>query len=165
MINFVKVISTEIKKAQRVIKILRLGLSDVQTAEESVPFGIDSAVPKDFIAIYAPTSAKGTVIIGYLNKNQLAETGEMRIYSTNSAGNEVKMYIHLKTDGTAVFGGEADNLVRFTPVDDAIKDIKAFLQQELPLIAAGIATGGGSYTPGTPTFDVADAKIEEFKTL
>lgn len=166
MINFTKVISTTIDNLNmRLVKVFRLGLSDVQEPTESGPFGIDSNPVKDMIAVYAKTGEKGdTVIIGYLNKKQIAEIGETRIYSTDTNGN-VQIAIHLKNDGTAEVGGTGDNLVRYKPVEDLVSEINQFLNQQLPLIAAGITAGGGSYSPGVANFNISNAKIDELETI
>ncbi len=163
--NLVKVISTKIDNLNmRVVKFFRLGKSDVQEATEVSPFGIDSNPIKDMIAVYASTGEKGdTVIIGYLNKKQIAAVGETRIYSTDANGN-VKISIHLKNDGTAEIGGTGDNLVKYIPLKELVDSINNFLNIQLPLISAGIATGGGSYSPPRANFNISDAKIEKLKT-
>lgn len=148
----------------RVIKFLRFGLNDTQTATEAVPFGMDSNPVKDMIAIYSETSTMGeAVIIGYINENQLADPGETRIFSTDSSGG-LKTYIWLKADGKIQLGGTADNSVRWKPLDKFSDDLKQFLNIEMAKIAIGISAGGGSYSPGTPNFDVDDAKIDEIQT-
>lgn len=163
--QIVKIISSEIDKLnRRVVKFLRFGKSDVQTALQVSPFGLDSGPTKDMVAVYSQTSGTGeTVIIGYINKKELVEPGESRLYSTDSNG-ELKFYVHLKKDGTMWLNGGDDNLVRYIPLNQFVNDLKQFLTTELGLIATGITTGGGSYTPGSPTFDISDAKINEIKT-
>ncbi len=165
MIKLSKTISSKIDTlTMRVVKVFRLGKDDVQEATQVTPSGIDSAPIKDLIAVFAQTGDKGeTVIIGYLNRKQIAAIGETRIYSTDENGN-LKISIHLKNDGTAEVGGTGDNLVRYKPVEDAFKAIEDFLNQQLPLIATGISTGGGSYTPGIPSFAISSAKITALKT-
>jgi hypothetical protein len=163
--NLVKTISTRVDNlGMRLVKFFRFGKSDVQEVSEVSPFGLDSNPIKDMVAVYAKTADKGdAVIVGYLNKNRLAEIGEFRIYSTNAQGEE-QIYIHLKNDGTAQIGGTGDNLVRYKPVEDLVSEINQFLNQQLPLIASGIATGGGAYTPGVANFNISDAKIDELET-
>jgi hypothetical protein len=116
-------------------------------------------------AIFMQTGEKGkTVIVGYLNRNHISEKGEIRIYSTNESG-AVQIFLHLKNDGTAEFGGDADNLVRYSPLNSELQAFKNALTVELGLIAAGIAIVGGVYTPGALSIDISNAKIDEIKTL
>jgi hypothetical protein len=166
MANIVKVLSTFFDKLnRREIKVLRYGKSDVQTALETSPYGIDSNPIEGMMAIYAETNEKGkTVIVGYLNKNQLSESGEIRLYSTDDQG-ELKTYLWLKKDGNIELGGNSDNLVRYSPLDSALKNLALSINQQLTLIASGITTAGGAYTPQQIDIDIADAKIDEIKTL
>lgn len=164
--QLVKIISSEIKSLKRTIKALRFGKNDVQNTIEAMPYGIDSAPIKDMVAVYSETSERGkAVIIGYINKNQIAEPGEFRTFSTDSSG-DVQFYIYQKKDGTCHFGGDADNLVRYKKLKDAMDQLVLDLKAEFTLIQAGILAGGGSYNP-TPTFDIdiSAAKIIEIKTL
>ncbi len=150
---------------RRITKVRIFGIGDVQTGFEASPYGTDSNPIANMRAIYASTSEKGkNVIIGYINVNQLAAVGEHRIYSTDENG-ELKFYIWLKNDGTCQFGGSVDNLVRYSPLNEGAQDLVAQLQGELVKIAAGIATGGGSYSPATLSLDITDYKIDEMKTL
>ncbi|MBE9490873.1 MAG: hypothetical protein IMY67_11305 [Bacteroidetes bacterium] len=143
-----------------------MGGEDTQTAIQAAPFGIDSNPVPDLIAVYAQTSEAGrTVLIGYLNKEQVAAVGETRLFATDANGNEqVKGYIHLKNDETIEIGGNTDNMIRFSPLDSALQGLIVDLQAELVLIAAGIATGGGAYSPGILNLDISASKIEETKT-
>jgi hypothetical protein len=167
MANFVKVISSAIDNLhRRVVKFYRLGKSDVQTAIEAGPYGIDSNPIKDLIAVYAETGEKGkTVIVGYLNKNQLAAAGEVRLYSTDAAG-EQQFYIWLKNTGICEIGGAGDFLVRYNELETAFNELQSKFN-----------TFANSYTPGSPstlgtpptvspsTADITKAKITEIKTL
>lgn len=170
-----KVFSTEIDSlARRIVKFLRYGLKDVQTSVQVAPYGVDSNPVKDMIAIYGPTSEKGqTVIIGYINKNQLAGIGEFRTFSTDENG-AVKFYTWLKNDGTMEIGGDAKNMVRYQELETAFNELKgkfnSLVQAYNTHAHAGVTTGGGTSgtTPATATESTADisgAKIEEIKTL
>ena len=106
--QLVKVLSSSYDKAKkRLIKLTRFGKSDTQTAMEAMPFGLDSNPIKDMIAVYAATSETGKeVIIGYLNKNQLADAGELRLFSTDATGS-LKANVWLKKDGTIELNGNS----------------------------------------------------------
>lgn len=166
MITIATVISSEIIQSlkQRAVKVFRFGKDDVQTAKQGVPAGIDSSPIKDMIAIFAETGIKGkTTIVGYLSKDQLAEPGEIRMYSQDSQG-QVKNYIWTKIDGTIHFGGDQDNLLKYAPLAQVLAQYNTDILIELGKIAAGIATGGGSYTPGSLSLDISSAKATELKT-
>lgn len=165
MINLVKVISSAFDSVKRrIVKGYAMGTSDVRTAFEASPYGIDSNPIANMRAIYAETAVKGQpVIIGYVNKNQLADVGENRIYATDKDGN-LKFYIWQKADGTVEIGGTADNAVRYTPLNTGLQDFITLLQAELVKIAAGITGVGGSYAPGTMSIDISASKIDEIKT-
>lgn len=165
MAQLVKILSTSFDKLKsRVVKFTRFGLNDTQTATEVTAFGIDSNPLENMIAVYAETASKGdTVIIGYINKDQLAAPGEMRLFS-KAANGDLKTFIWLKANGKIQLGGDADNAVRYSELKNTVDSINQFLNQQLPLIAAGISTGGGSYSPSTANFDVSAAKIDEIQT-
>jgi hypothetical protein len=172
-----KIISTEIDKvARRVVKFLRFGLKDTQTALQVGPYGVDAHPIKDMIALYGPTSEKGdTVIIGYINKNALAAIGEHRIFSTDADG-AVKTFIWLKNDGAMQLGGTAKNLVRFQELEDGFNqlrdDLNSFIQQYNTFAVAYIP-GGPSVVGSPPTApqgtasnaNITGAKIDEITTL
>ena len=154
----------------RMIKLTVFGRNDSRECENAGPFGFDSAVPSDFVAVYANTGASGdNVVIGFINKNQICESGESRMYSTDSEGNEVKFYSHMFTDGTCHFGGDADFMVRFNELKKGFDQLKNDFNSHVHVTTA---TVGPSSTPGTiapPTTSssasIDSAKIEEIKTL
>ncbi len=174
--NLVKVISTEIDNLnRRVVKFLRMGKSDVQTSIEALPYGIDSNPIKDMVAVYAPTGEKGkTVIIGYLNKNQIADIGEVRTYSTNEDGEE-QFYTWLKNDGTLELGGDGKNVARYQELETAFNELRDDFNNFVNTVYnvhvhSGVLSGFAStaVTPsiGTPsTADITGAKIDEIKCL
>ena len=166
MMNLVKVISTQYDSFQkRMIKVLRFGKSDVQTPHEAAPYGVDSNPIKDMVAVFSETLEKGKpVIVGYLNKNQLAEPGEIRHFSTDSNGN-LKFYTWLKSDGTMEIGGNVDNMVRHAKLDLALQQQVNLINTELAKISAAVAVAGGSYVVAPISLDISPAKIDEVKTL
>lgn len=175
--NFVKVNTTFVDNlTRRVVKFLRLGKNDVQTSLQAGPYGSDTNPIKDMVAVYAPTLEKGkTVIVGYINKNQLAGPGEHRIYSTDEDG-EMQTYIWLKADGTMQIGGDTDNMVRFSELKTGFDQLKADLNDLITKYNAhvhtGVTTGNASSGAPPPTSlgtssnaNINDAKINEIKTL
>lgn len=143
-----QVISTEFNKVlQRIIKVRRFGKSDVQTSVEASPFGVDSNPIKNWVAVYAATSEKGkSVIVGYLNKNQLAAVGENRTYSTDAEGN-LKFYIWQKNDGTCELGGDSNFAVRFNELKTEFNKLKASHNT----LAQKWNSFCGVYVPGSPS--------------
>jgi hypothetical protein len=159
------VFSTSFDKAKRlVVKLLRFGLNDTQTAIEISPYGVDSNPIKDMIALYDKTPGSGeTVIVGYMNKNRLSAPGEFRAFSTDSSGN-LKSYIWLKNNGNLELNGNADHAVRFQALETALNNMVNLISENLPLIEAGIVAGGGTYTPIPVTLDISAAKIDTVLT-
>lgn len=173
-----KIVSVAKETGYQVIKFLGLGKDDTQTAYQATPYGIDSSPVKDMVAVYSPTGVKGeSVIIGYINKSQLAEPGEVRLYSTDSDGG-LKFYTWLKADGTYEVGGDADNMVRYSKLEEAFNQLKddhdALVQtfnNHIHITTATVGTG----PPGTiqatttteqpSTADITPAKIDEIKTI
>jgi hypothetical protein len=177
MINVTKTISTSIKNAVRFVKFLRMGKSDVQECRQASPFGVDSAPISDMAAIYAKTGEVGKpVVIGYINKNQIADVGENRLFSTDSDGNVV-FYIHMKNDGTAEIGGDSDNMVRYSELESAFNELRSDLNSLItaynthahPYVGLAVTVPGvtsPTSATGTPsTADITPAKINEIKTL
>ncbi len=167
MIFYTTILSTAIDSMKRrIIKILRFGKSDVQTATEVGPYGIDSNPIKDMVAIYAESSVKGdTVIIGYITKNKLADVGELRTYSTDSNGVE-KFYTWLKNDGSLELGGNIHNLVRYSTLNASLQSEVSLINAELAKVAVAInAIAPGSYVPTPITLNIESSKINEIKTL
>lgn len=167
MMILVKILSSALDDLQRRIpKFKRFGNSDVQTSFESGPYGIDSSPIKDMVAVYSETGEKGkTVIVGYINKNQLADVGETRLFSTDAQG-VLKSYAWLKNDGTIEFNGNENNLVRYTPLNSGLEAQKELINIELAKIAAAInAIVPLSYTPTPITIDISTSKVDELKTL
>jgi len=159
--NIVKVISTAAKNAKLFIKFLRFGDADVQDNHQFAPHGIDSNPIKDMVAIYMPTNVKGdSAIIGYINVSQVADVGETRMYSTDENG-DVKMYIHLKNDGTAELNGTGNFLVKFNELETAFNELKTAFNTHTHIGNLGAPTATG--LPQS-TANIAAAKHTDFKT-
>lgn len=162
MLQLTKVISTELDKAgRRLIKALRFGKNDYQTPMEAGPYGVDSNPIKDMIAVYGPTTEKGeAVVIGYIKKNQVAEPGEYRIFSTNAQG-EVQASVHLKANGVIVIGGgsieflgNAKTLAKFEELKDGFDQLREDFNNHLQnwnAFAAAYVPGSSSSVGLPPT--------------
>jgi len=176
--QLVKVISTELDNVKRrLVKVLRFGKSDVQTPFEAMPHGIDSNPVEDMVAVYGETTTKGKpVVIGYLNKEQLAEVGGTRIYSTDDEGS-VKFAIYLRADGTCEVGGDTDNMVRYSKLKSEYDKTKEVLDIILQILTGSPINEPGNGSPsalqsalslalqGKATGDISSSKIDEIKTL
>ena len=179
MLYLVKILSTAVDKLGRLLpKFERLGKDDIQTSLQATPFGIDSNPVKDMVAIYGATSEKGkTVIIGYINKNSVAEVGGNRLFSTDSGGAE-KSVIYLRANGDIELNGDDDNLVRFKKLSDGFDTLKSDLNSLVTAYNSHThittATVGPTPTPGiiaptpstgTPsTAEISGAKCATLKT-
>jgi hypothetical protein len=168
MLFSVKVLSSSVDSMKRrVVKYLRLGSDDVQTSVQAGPFGVDSNAPKDMVAIYGATSEKGkTVIIGYINKNALAEVGGYRMFSTDESG-EVKSVVYLRNNGDIEINGTDDNLVRYAKLKEGFDKLKSDFNSLVTAYNSHIhittATVGPGPTPGViaPTTSTGTASSAE----
>lgn len=178
MIDFVKVIESTLDTLGVKVKFTRMGRDDVRETEQITAPGFESRPVKDMIAVYARTGHDGDdMVIGYLVKNAITDVGESRMFSTDEDGNEV-FSIHLKNDGTAEIGGDADNMVRYSKLEEAFNQLKQDFDNHVSNYNSHIhittATVGPSAVPGTisptvssstpSTADITPAKIDEIKT-
>lgn len=176
--NLIKVLSSEIDSlSRRVVKFLRFGKDDVQTSLEVSPFGIDSNPVKDLVALYSATEEHGrTVVVGYINKNQLSNTGEVRMYSTDTNG-DVQTYTWLRNDGTIEIGGDSDFMVRYSVLKEEYDKTKDALDAIMNVLSGSPINEPGNGSPsalqaalsaaltGKVTGDISGSKIDEVKTL
>ncbi len=122
--NLVTVLSTSITKLVRTIKVKRYGKNDIRTPDEASAYGIDSNPVKDMRAIYIQgTDDENDVIIGYINKNQKAKVGEIRLFSTTSTGTE-KFYVWLRDSGEIEIGGDTNWGVKYTELKAELDKLK-----------------------------------------
>lgn len=159
-----KIISTAIVKSRLIIKVLGLGSKDIQTVYNITPFGIDSNPVSGLRAIWARTeSMEDRILLGVLFEHAIAATGEIRLYSTNENGTIV-FSLHLKNDGTCEFGGNADNLVRYSKLNDGLQSTKTGINIELGKIQSAISSLGGLYFKSDIDININAAKINNIKT-
>lgn len=161
MISLAKYSSSIIEKGKRIIKAITIG--GATTAKEVYPFGFDSQPPENWTAIYSDTSNKDeSVIIGYINKNQLAEVGGSRMYALDSSG-EVSGFLYARASGVLELNGSDYSAVRFQELKTQIDLLQSQINSQWPLIASGIATGGGSYTPTNVSIDLSNSESQTVK--
>lgn len=140
---------------KRLIKSIRFGTKDGKQSFESMPYGVDSSPIDGMKAIYASTGTSGkSVVIGYINTNQVAEEGETRIFSS---GGE----IWLRTDGTCEILGTGNFLVKFNEMETAFNQLKNDFNTHVHLDPLS----GALPPPTTPsTANMSGAKAVNIKT-
>lgn len=159
MIWLTTTLSTAVDSMNRLIqKVRRLGKYDIQTAPIAAPYGVDSNPIEGMVAIFAETSMKGDqVIIGYVNKNAIAEVGGLRLFSTNSAGAE-QFYVYLRASNNLELGGDARHLARFEELETAFNELKSAYNSHTHLsTATGTPT---STTSAASSADISACKID-----
>jgi len=161
MITLSKVRETFVEKGKLIIKSLTL--KGAATAKQVTPFGIDSNPLGNWTAIYADTTnAKEAVILGYINKDYITEQGEIRIYSIGD-DKTVKAYAYARKDGVLELNGSDFSAVRFQELKTQIDLLQTQINSQWPLIASGIATGGGVYTPTNVSIDLTSSESATVK--
>lgn len=152
--------------AMRTITSVLFGNKDVRESNEVSPYGWDSCPIAGVVAVYADTYSKGdNIVLGYANKNQIATEGQSRMYSTDTAG-ALKYFVYCKDNQILIGTGTPTN--HFTQWEALNTQLQSsvvnFINTQLPLIATGIAGGGGSYTPGTMSLNITTAKTDNILT-
>jgi len=145
--------NTDIVKKIRSVTVTAFSIKDVRNAPEAAPYGIDSNPVAGMQALYIKTSNDSQpVICGYINTQQLAATGENRIYATDAGGNEVgKVWLH--TDGTVELAGVSDSVnanhaAQFEGLQTAFNQLTTDYGNFVTAFNAHVH--GGSGTPPTP---------------
>ena len=173
MIAIGKIISAALAAGKRELKLDLYGAGDTRTAAECAPYGFDSNPVKGMLAIYGETDSNGKrVIVGYINKNQVAGVGESRMYATNSSG-AVQIALFLRSDGTMEVGGSANHMTQYEGLETAFNDLKTKVNDLITKYNThthtGVQTGAGTSavtaaieTPSTA--DITGAKLDNIKT-
>ena len=153
MITFSKLKQATLINLKRILKVAQY---DVKTASESMPFGEDSSPIKDMIAIFAETSNNSeSVIIGYINKNQIAGPGEKRMFSLKEDGT-LSTYIWLKADGTMEIGGNNDFAVKYSGLESAFNQLRTDLNNHIINYNTHVHPSIGAPTIAVSTPSAAD---------
>ena len=162
MVTYGKYKSSILENGKRILKFLGIGGS-ASTASESMPFGIDSNPIADMIAIHSTTSNNAeSVIIGYINKNQIAEAGESRLYSLDANG-VLKAFVYCKNDGILLLNGDGYSGVRYEPLNTGLGNQNTLINAELIKIQTAITSLGGAYARAGVTFDITTSKSDMVK--
>jgi len=160
MIYFSKFSDFVIESGKRVLKVLQFG---AKSADECLPFGIDSVPIKGMATIYAETSNDAeSVILGVINESQEAEAGETRFYSM-AANKIVKSTVYLKKDGTIEFNGNTYSMVRFEPLKTGLQNSDTALNAELVKIQTALTGLGAIYTHVPVVTNIDLSKSEKNK--
>ena len=160
MITTAKIKGFFLEGKYRILKVFQYG---AKTADECAPFGFDGNPPNDMDAIFLETGAGGEpVVIGYIQTQRLANQGEVRLYALNE-NNNLSTYLWLRKDQTIELGGNDENLVKFSKLQEDLTLLQTKLNQELAKIASGISTGGGVYVPESIVINIENAKTELIK--
>ena len=142
-------------EGMRMIKVDQFGAKEVY---ECSPFGFDSNPIKDMTAIYADTSENGEpIIIGYINENQIAEKGELRLYNSN------KGYVWLKKDDTIELNGNSRTIVAFIDLKTELENTINKLNVELTKIQTAITALGGSYVQVNVEVNIDSSEVKDVK--
>ena len=155
------IVISRVKQAiDEFIKVLRYGKSDVQTADQVAPFGLDSKPIKDVLAVHSTTSSSNdSLILGYIIKlSNKTDEGETYFYSMDASGN-IKANILLKKDGVIEINGNTDNAVRYAALNTAIQTFITNLNLKLTTAFATVP-----YTWVNEPLNISAAKIDDIKT-
>lgn len=159
-ITFAKVKSYTIESGKRIVKLLQHG---AKTAKEVYPFGFDSQAPEDFTALYMETSNRGeSVVVGYVNRKQVAAIGESRMYAVGSSGSVVS-FGFARANGNFEINGNQYSAVRFENLQTATNAADLLINAELAKIAAAILMVGGSYIPAPVSTNLTNSKSASVK--
>ena len=161
MISLAKYFSATIEAGKRILKVTQFG---TKTAKECRPFGFDSQPPEGWTAIYSETTNKDeSVIIGYINKNQLVGAGESRQYSVDALG-AVKAYVVCDASGRITLNGNEFSAVRYENLVTGLNANDTLINAEFAKIATAInALVPGSYVVTPVSTNITTAKSETIK--
>jgi hypothetical protein len=186
--KLLSVLSTALDSLGRLIPKAGNGKSDTRTAKLYGPYGFESNPIKGVVILYSRTEVDGKeAFVACLNKNCVTESGESRIFSTDTNGT-LKYNIWLKADGTVLMGtsNNPDAYTNFAVKFNELKtEFNALKQTVNDLITkynshtqivnvvttcpAGAGTGTGtasapSVTQNPNTSNIDNAKNEKIKT-
>lgn len=171
-------ISAVIENGFRFVTFYGTSRSDVLKKIQYTPFGFDSVPTKDTPLVFEESGIRGKGgVLGYAKVVDELNEGDSAMYATDAEGNIVGKLIMLN-DGTFKIGGDTDNMVRFTKLEEGFNDLRS----DLNSLIGKWNTFCTSYVPGSPatvglpatlspskllesTAEISGAKINEIKTL
>lgn len=163
MNNFLTTIkSSSLAKKMRIIIGVLMSPTDSKQAQEIAPYGYDAAPVAGLTALYLQTSKRSQpVFAGYVNTNQLAVPGEVRIFATDENGNEkCRIWQHssgkIEIGGTGAAGSNVNHLTQFETLNTSLAAWKSELDLQLTAIGAA---AGSPYT--APTLDISSAETSK----
>lgn len=151
------------------------GNSDVRTAPQVLPFGIDSKPVKGKMTLFVETENRSkSAVLGIILNSDETNPGETRLYATDENGVE-KFSVYFKNDGTVEFGGTDDNFVRYSELkkgfDDLKKDFNDFLSGKFAVHThpyVNVSTPSTTSVTTTVVLpssaDISSSKIKNIKT-
>ena len=155
MITNAIVDSTMTEDGMRMVKVDQFGSKEPY---ECSPYGFDSNPVKDMTAIYADTSENGEpIIIGYVNENQLADVGEIRLYNSN------KGYVWLRKDDTIELNGDSRTIVAFIDLKTELENTIVKVNAELVKIQTAITALGGVYAQVNVEVNIDSSEVKDVK--
>lgn len=108
----------------RLIKFTRFDPIDLLECDEMTPWGYDGNPVPETPGVYCKIdSTDDPRVIGYVLQNRRALPGEVRIYSTDNNKAE-QNYIWIRKDKSIEIGGDADNMVRYSKLEEAFNELK-----------------------------------------
>lgn len=157
--NITKLISTVKDNLTRlIVKVRRLGLSDVQTGYQLAPWGYDSnpVTDKKYVPVFAKTGVKGeTVIVGYIQQGMLTDPGEVRLFQIFEGELGTQLWLR---NNKIELGGTTDAPVMHDALDLALQAEASAINTELAKISAAIGALGGAYAVAPISLDISAAK-------
>ena len=150
--------------AEKFVKLLRFGKSDVQTSSQVFNWGIDSKPVKNTLGVHSETQERGeSVCLGYIKDFAKTKEGETRIYCTDSSGVE-KFEIYLRNDGKVEFNGSDNFLVKYNELKEGFDQLKSDFNGLVTLYNSHIHPVSGAATLVTTSIDTpSTADISDSK--
>lgn len=136
---------------------------DVQTVELMAQAGVDVNPPEDSRIIILDMGPSYKIAVGADDGIvPTVEPGEKKIYS--SAGGAIKAFIKWVKDGILHLNGDADNAVKFSPLETAFNQLQSDFDTHVHQYIPGVLSPIPTAAPTNPsTADIAPAKVDTVK--
>ena len=114
---------------------------------QASPFGFDSNPLPSTVGVYSNTTVNGMgVMVGYLGVSNVAQSGESRMYATNSGGSVVG-YVYCKANGELNLLGDSNWAVKYTELATQFNELKGKFND----LVSKWNSFCTNYVPGSPT--------------